>query len=148
MSKRTRKKSEGSGVRKKREGKNLDRDGRLLNMDKFGRQCLDPIYHNADQSNDLWAFHEKDRRDRKGRLNRLKRAEAYALADSKKDRPDVFKTPLLEVVLKDLYSAKILQALFTAAALKFVVKSGWPFFFVKRLHKMDRPISLEGVVIV
>jgi len=143
--KRKRKTRVSSGIRKDRAGKNLDRQGRPLSLNKFERRALNPSGPSDSQKNMYFEFHEKDRRDRKGRMDRLSRSEKFATANAKKNSIDKMKTPLVEVVLKDLKSAQILQTLFVSAGLKFIVKSYWPFFRVQRLHKVRGPIRLRGV---
>ena len=134
-----------SGVRKNRANKNVKRDGRHLPIDKVTRQILGSGHHDFNfspqQKDDLWAFHEKDRRDRKGRMRRLQMADEKAR--KKDDRPDIFRVPFLEVCLKNLQDAQILQKLTLAAALAFKTRKYYPFFTLKRTHKLgNRPIQV------
>lgn len=133
-SKRNDKKS--SGVKKNRAGKNVPRDGRPVNMSKADKRAMSPTWPTDEQKAEYYAFTEKDRRDRRGRMKRLNR-------EQKVDTIDRMKTPLLEKALSTMEDAQTLQKLFIAAALKFVPKKGWPFFYIKRTAKLGRrPIEI------
>jgi hypothetical protein len=137
----------GSGVRKNRAGKNCKAKGRHINADKATRQVmgkgLTGLDVSEDSKNAYHEFHEADRRDRRKRMKRLEASERRAQAEAAKDRPDTMRVPLLEAALKSMSDAQTLQRLFVAASLKFVAKRGWPFFYIKRLHKLgNRPITV------
>lgn len=119
---------------------------RSLLVNKAGRRAMLASGPTDDQMAKYFEFHEKDRRDRKGRMDRLKRADQYSARDADKNRPDMMKTPLLEKAISDMDSARTVNNLLLAAALKFIAKKGFPFFILKRTSKLGRrPITLAGL---
>lgn len=145
--KRKRVSKTSSGARKNRAGKNCKRRSGALGsaVDKYTRHCLGRGQHDFEftekQKQDLWEFHERDRRDRKARMDRLKRSDL--MAQKKKDQPDIMRVPLLEVALHSFDQAQIIQTLLIAAALKYENRRFFPFFILKRTAKLgNRPITI------